>query len=187
MLGKVINVKHDNLKQGFLQIFIAGLFAVNAVASLAPSNCGSPTQAGSHAPKAANMKFIPVTTGEIIDNEGTSLGFRTVGADQTKLAVTAFETSNGAKLSLQQGTFRSEEEATRYFDRMVGTSSEILKQGRKLNKKGKPVGWRAEIVLTPLGVGNSSRAILWTNEKRFQEILTDSLSDAEELEKRYGD
>jgi len=130
--------------------------------------------------------FIADTRGEAVDNEGTRLGFRTFGTDEAKLSVTSFKTPGGTKVSALHGTFRSSEEATRYFDRTVGASAKLVQQGQKLNKKGRPIGWRAEVTLLPQGSASQSWAVVWTDGKDYWEILSATLADAAELEKRYA-
>ena len=59
----------------------------------------------------------------------------------------------------EDGEFRSWEEAKRYFDWKVARSAKILTQGIKINFKGKPVEYRAEVVLEP---DQKQSAVMWT-------------------------
>ena len=166
-------------------ILLVGILVVSAYGfQAASSHRESPVAA--RTPPKVQLTFEPVMVGEIIDNEGTRQGFRTFGTTEAKVAFTTFKASDGEKLTVQHGIFDSSEEAKRYFDWMVANSSKILKQDQKLDKSGRPVGWRAEVLLAPGVLGSTSSAVMWTDEKHFRVIFSGVLSDALELEKRYG-
>jgi hypothetical protein len=112
-------------------------------------------------PRKAKLKYERIMMGELIDNDATSQGFKTVGSDETKLAFTRFKATDGEILTLPDGEFSSPDEAKRYFDRMMTSGSlKIMKQGKKLNASGKSVGWGAELALGPEKVESKSWTIV---------------------------
>jgi hypothetical protein len=130
-------------------------------------------------------QFDTVSVGEVIDDEGTKLGFKTSGMTETVLGFTIFKASDGEKLTVKHGIFRSSEEAQRYFARMLADSAKISKQEQTLDKGGASVGWRAEVVLAPEKFGSNSSAVMWTEGEHFRVIIYRVHSDALELEKKY--
>jgi hypothetical protein len=130
------------------------------------------------------LTFKNVSMGEGIDNEATAAGFESLeGGGSVKLALTAFKASDGEGLTVEHGIFRSPDEASRYFHWMIEKpATDILNQASKLDKNGRVIGERAEVVVK---LPRASSAIMWTNNQHFFVILSPSLSDAVELEKRY--
>jgi hypothetical protein len=127
-------------------------------------------------PRKAKLKYERIMMGELIDNDATSQGFKTVGSDETKLAFTRFKATDGEILTLPDGEFSSPDEAKRYFDRMMTSGSlKIMKQGKKLNASGKSVGWRAEFALGPEKVESKSWTIVWTKGTSFSRSTPSSL------------
>jgi len=121
--------------------------------------------------------------GEAIDNEATDAGFESLEAGRVKLALTVFKASDGEGLTVEHVIFRSPDDASRYFHWMIEKrATDILNQGSKLDKNGRVIGVRAEVVVKLPG---ASSAIMWTNNQHFFVIFSPSLSDAVELEKRY--
>jgi len=118
---------------------------------------------------------------DTVDEEATKAGFRTTNSSRAHFGCTSFEASDGEKLFASDGEFRSPEEAKRYLDWRVARSSKILTQGIKTDSKGRPVGYRAEVLLTS---DQKDSAVMWTNGAMFYQIIAKSLPDAEELEKR---
>jgi len=129
------------------------------------------------------LRFESVMMGELIDQAGTKLGLRTVGRSETTLGFTIFKASNGVRLTAKSGEFGSPSGAKRYFDLTLSTSLKILKRGKKKDKSGKTVGFRAE-VLDPRG---KVLSVVWTSGAWFHEISSGSLRDNLELEKRIED
>jgi len=152
---------------------------LHAFQSSAASN-GKPVEA---AREHRDLTFKNVAMGEIIDNEATDAGFESLDAGEAKLAFTAFKASDGEGLTVQHGIFRSSDEASRFFHWMIEKrATDILNQGSKLDKTGRVIGVRAEVVVK---LARASSAIMWTNNENFFVIFSSSLSDAAELEKRY--
>jgi hypothetical protein len=104
-------------------------------------------------------------------------------SEGTRLGFTDFEASDGERVHAEDDEFRSPEEAKGYFDLRVARSSKILTQGIKTDSKGKPVGYKAEVLLAP---DQKQSAVMWTVGATFRQIVAKSLADAEELAKRYG-
>jgi hypothetical protein len=117
------------------------------------------------------------------DTEGTKAGFHTALFSETRFGFTAFEASDGEKLTAMDGQFRSPEEATRYFEWRVARCLKVLKRGVRTDSKGKLVGYRAEVLLAP---DQKQSAVIWTDGGTYFEIFSSSLADALELEKRRG-
>jgi hypothetical protein len=152
---------------------------VHAFQSNAPSN-GKPAEA---ARTRRDLTFESVSMGEIIDTEATDAGFESFEAGKAKLAFTAFKASDGEVLTVQHGRFGTPDEASRYFHWVIQKrATGILNQGSKLDKNGRVIGVRAEVVVKLPG---ASSAILWTNNQHFFVVFSPSQSDAVELEKRY--
>jgi hypothetical protein len=120
--------------------------------------------------------------GEVRDENATQAGFRTRSFSYTHLGVTAFQASNGAKLTMQYGDFGTAEEATRYFDWYVAKSERVLAQGPKTDSQGSQVGYRAELV--PKATEPMS-LLIWTDGANVIIIQCGRIADAVELEKQY--
>jgi len=132
---------------------------------------------------AKRLAFRVTTMGEMIDRDGTQAGFHTAGSSDAHLGFTNFDASDGVKLIAMDGRFRSPEEAKRYLDWRVARASKILTEGTKTDSKGKPVGYRAVLLLAP---DHIESAVIWTSGPVFHQIIAKSLPDAVELERRYG-
>ena len=141
--------------------------------------CATPGQKSAGKP----LEFRLVMMGETIDDGATKAGFRSDGLPLVHLGFVKYEASDGEKLTFREGGFGSPEGAKRYLDWKVAASSKILEQGIKADSKGKPVGYRAVVLLAP---DQKESAVMWTNGAFFRQIIAKSLADAEELEKRSG-
>lgn len=111
------------------------IIAVNAPRCDAAS-CDRKLIRVSGASQKRKVKFQTVKVGEIIDNKATSLGFESFGKDETELAFTIFKASDGKMLTLQHAEFRSSDEAKRFFDWKITSSSKTLKQERSSTTMG---------------------------------------------------
>jgi hypothetical protein len=129
------------------------------------------------------LKFSLILVGDWVDEEATNAGFRTAGLPNTHLGCAEYEASDGKEVFTYGGEFRSPEEAKRYLEWKVARSSKILAHGIKKDSKGKSVGERAEVLLSP---DQEDSAVMWTDGAKFREIISKSLADAVELEKRHG-
>ena len=120
---------------------------------------------------------------EAFDSEATDAGFETLGAGRAKFALTGFNASDGEGLTVEHGMFRSPDEAIRYFHWVIEKrATGILDQGSKLDKAGRVIGVRAVVAFK---LPSTPSAIMWTSNQDFFMILSSSLPDAVELEKRY--
>jgi hypothetical protein len=131
-----------------------------------------------------HLEFHVVSMGSIIDQEATKAGFQTTlfraGAN---FGFTVFEASDGNKLLVRDGRFRSPDEANRYFDWSLERCSKVLERGVKLDSSRKPVGCRAEVLLAP---DQKQSAVMWTSGPYFYQITSESLADALELEQSHS-
>jgi hypothetical protein len=117
--------------------------------------------------------FTNVGIGEMFDtDERITLGF------------TSYKTSDGPGVTAMDYEFGSADEAHAYFVKKLSKATKVVNRRDNLNRAGKVVGERAEILMTfdNKGIG---RAVLWTDGEEFHEIISSSVKNILKLEKLY--
>ena len=138
-----------------------------------------------HAPLAESDEKKPVTfsvtvMGEIIDRAATDAGFRTrLFPDEVHLGFKNLDASDGEKLVIRDGEFRTPDEAARYLDR----AERVITNGKKVNDKGKTVGRRAEVLLKS-DSKTKTWVVAWTEEAYFFAVYAPTLECALQVEKQ---
>jgi hypothetical protein len=143
-----------------------------------------------HAPLAESDGKKPVTfnvtvMGEIVDRAATDAGFRTrLFPDEVHLGFKNLDASDGEKLVIRDGEFRTPDEAARYLDwSMQNRADRVIANGKKVNRQGKIVGRRAEVLLK-----SDSKAktwvVAWTEEAYFFAVYAPTLECALQVEKQ---
>ena len=138
--------------------------------------------AHSAAKKPLNFQITVMADGE--DQDATKAGFQTRNSNYAHFGYHGYKASDGQRLRSKYGELRTEDEANRYFDWSLAKAARVITEGDKFDRKGKPVGRRAEVSLNP---DRSSYAVMWTHGAMFREILADDLAHAIALEKQDGD
>jgi hypothetical protein len=110
--------------------------------------------------------------GELKDEDGVHLGF------------TGFTGSDGSKLMVLYEGFGSSEAARSYLEKRVAKAAKLVGRDKKVDRAGKIVGERAEILLR-FDDGTSMPAILRTDGPQFHEFYSSSRESLLQLEKRY--
>ena len=137
--------------------------------------------AHSAAKRPLNFQTTARADGE--DQEATEAGFQTLNWDSAHFGYNRYKASDGQRLDSKYGDFRTEDEATRYFDWSVAKAAQVITEGDTLDRKGNHVGRRAEVSLKP---DRSSYAVMWTHGATFREILAADLAHAIALENQNG-
>ena len=137
--------------------------------------------AHSAAKRPLNFQITARADGE--DQEATEAGFQTRNWDSAHFGYNRYKASDGQRLDSKYGEFRTEDEATRYFDWSLAKAAQVITEGDTVDRKGNHVGRRAEVSLKP---DRSSYAVMWTHGAMFREILAGDLAHAIALEKQYG-
>ena len=106
--------------------------------------------------------------------------------DGVDLSFTVFEASDGVRLTAIHREFDSPLRAREQFDKEVAKARKIIERGKKTDSAGKVVGERAQIIARSSGRGKTVPAVLWTDGPHFYEIVSNSVQDILELEKRYS-
>ncbi len=127
------------------------------------------------------LTFRVTLMGEIDDKEATEAGFRTSFFNYAHLGFTDFEASDGEKISILSGYFKTANEANRYFDWNLKGFSKVTTQGDKADHDGKTVGRRAELLMKSK---QKTWAVMWTNGQTFRVIYAPTLECALEVEKQ---
>jgi hypothetical protein len=136
--------------------------------------------AHSAAKRPLNFQITARADGE--DQEATEAGFQTRNWESAHFGYDRYKASDGQRLDSKYGEFRTEDEATRYFDWSLTKAAQVITEGDTLDRKGNHVGRRAEVSLKP---DRSSYAVMWTHGAMFREILAGDLAHAIALEKQY--
>lgn len=105
--------------------------------------------------------------------------------DGEALSFTAYKSSDGSTATVIHAEFSSEARATAEFDHALGNANKIVSQGPLSNAKGDTVGRRATIFVASAKPGAVDTAIVWTDKRRFVEIVSPSKTAAEEWEMRF--
>jgi hypothetical protein len=121
------------------------------------------------------VQFKSVGVGELVD------------ADGMRLAFTAYQGSDGTKLTAIRHEFPSQTKAEEYFDRAIKQAVTVVSSGKKEDRTGKIVGKRAQVVLPSGKVKAKALAVLWTSGGHFHEIVSSSLGNILLLEKQISD
>jgi hypothetical protein len=114
--------------------------------------------------RRSNSKFRQVRAGELFDEDGLHL------------AITSYETSDGALLSVIHNEFASDVAAKAYFDKVLAKAARIVRRGEKRAGDGKIVGKRAEVVLQSNSANGQSLTIVFTYGANYVEIVSYSKS-----------
>jgi hypothetical protein len=128
------------------------------------------------------LTFKELMSGEIVDTPATQLGLSTIGREQVVLGTTAFQLSDGNRLTMTTGDFHSPEEARRYFNYRAEQAS-VVARSEKKNNKGVVIGYRAEIVAKD--APDKAPSILQAIHEHVYEISSSSLTDSLEFERQY--
>jgi hypothetical protein len=103
----------------------------------------------------------------------------------SKLGLSSICASDGVQLGILYNTFDDAQHATDVFDQEIATAVKILERGKKLDKSGKVVGERAQVLIQFDEPTKTMSAVMWTDGRMFREIYGSSLRDILELEKVY--
>jgi hypothetical protein len=143
-----------------------------------------------HAPLAESDEKKPVTfnvtmMGEIVDRAAIDAGFRTrLFPDEVHLGFKKLDASDGQKLVIQDGEFRTPDEAARYLDWSVQNRADrVITNGKKVNREGKTVGRRTEVLLKS-DSKTKTWMVAWTDEAYFFVIYAPTLECALQVEKQ---
>lgn len=136
-----------------------------------------------HSAAKRPLTFQITARADVVDQEATEAGFQTRNWDSAEFGYDRYKASDGQRLDSKYGEFRTEDEATRYFDWSLAKAAQVITKGDKLDRKGNHVGRRAEVSLKP---DRSSYAVMWTHGATFREIYAGDLAHAIALEKQYG-
>jgi len=124
-----------------------------------------------NAPHEGNaLRFTRGSSGDLIQ-DGVDLGF------------TGYQASDGVSLIVTYNTFGDAKEASAFFEKEIAMADKVTKQGDKLDRAGKIIGKRAEILHSKHN--EQVTAVLWTDGREFHEIQSTSLKDILEMEKVY--
>jgi hypothetical protein len=121
-------------------------------------------------PKSNELRFARGTPGDLIQ-DGEVLGF------------TTYKASNGVGLTSIYNTFDEASHAAAFFEKELGLAAKVITRGEKINKDGKVIGERAEILLPK--PNEKLTAVMWTDGRNFHEIDSTSLEVILEFEKGY--
>lgn len=102
-----------------------------------------------------------------------------------KLGFSFYKASDGVTLEILYNNFADADLATQVFDKQLAAAAKIVSRGLKLNRVGKVVGERAQVVIPGNKPNETISAVLWTDGPQFREINAPSLADVLELEKVY--
>jgi hypothetical protein len=144
-------------------LVFAGLFSGIFSLSVMAQKKASPT------PK---IEFKNTAMGEVFDGDGVHLG------------ITSVTGSDGSKLTVLYGGFRTPDAAKNYLEKRIAKAAKLVERKQKVDSNGKTVGERAEILLR-LDDGKAIPAILRTDGPEFHEFNSSSRDSLLQLEKRY--
>lgn len=100
------------------------------------------------------------------------------------MAFTYLDASDGEKVAIYHGEFRTADEANRYFDwYLKKRPAHVIKQEDRVGPDGKIVGRRAEFLLTSEGKVKTW-AVMWTDGVHCIEVTAPSLECAQEVERQ---
>lgn len=133
------------------------------------------------ADKPLTFQVTVMADGE--DQDAAEAGFQTVHWKGAHFGYNGYKASDGQRLSLKYGEFRTEDEARRYFEWSLEKAAQVIKKGDRRDAKGKVVGLRAEVSLKS---GQAAYAVMWTEGAIFREVSADDLAHAVALEKQYS-
>lgn len=108
--------------------------------------------------------------------------------DGTRFALNSYRARDGVMVSELHGSFESTARAEYYFDKNLSKAVRVEHRGIKRDRKGKPVGKRAQIISQVISrvdppESREVPAILWTSGTDFYELTSDSLPHILSLEK----
>ena len=86
-------------------------------------------------------------------------------------------------MTIIYNNFGATDRASAFFENELARAAKLIKRGEKVDREGKIVGERAEILLPK--PNEQVTAVLWTDGRKFHEIQSTSLKDILELEKIY--
>lgn len=121
--------------------------------------------------------FEKVAGADVTDND-----------DGTRFALNSYRARDGVMVSELHGSFESTARAEYYFDKNLSKAVRVEHRGIKRDRKGKPVGKRAQIISQVISrvdppESREVPAILWTSGTDFYELTSDSLPHILSLEK----
>jgi hypothetical protein len=105
----------------------------------------------------------------------------------TTIGLTGYIGDDGARLGTQYAEFKSPQAAVAELRWRANNAKKIIKQGPKLDDKGRTVGERVEILTDPDDSADPGFEVLWTEGSDFHEISSSCKEKALELEKHYKD
>lgn len=130
------------------------------------------------------LTFTETVRGEMEDTAATKAGFRTVLFGFAHLSFTSYDVSDGEKLFLSHGEFRSADEAKRYFDWMLKRqTAQSIQQGDKTDHDGNIIGRRAEFVLNSEDKEKAG-IIIWTQGVHVILVSAPTLACVQEFERQ---
>jgi hypothetical protein len=118
------------------------------------------------------LKFTAGILGQLTEN-GEKLGF------------TDIQASDGVSLKVMYKSFGDAHQASEFFEKEIGRAVRTDKRGKKINRTGKVVGERAQVLFASIVTGEDYPAVLWTDGRQFHLIESKSLADILELERVY--
>jgi hypothetical protein len=130
------------------------------------------------------LTFDITVMGEMVDQAATAAGFRTLlFPREVHLGFKNLDASDGEKLFIYHGEFKSADEATRYFDWNIRRrAARAIKQGQKTNRDGNIVGRRAQFLGKSPGK-TETWVVMWTEEAYFYAVHAPTLECALEVER----
>lgn len=142
-----------------------------------------------HAPLAESAEKKPLSfhinvMGEIVDRAATEAGFRTrLFPNEVHLGFKNLDASDGEEIFIWDGEFRTPDEAARYLDWSVQSRADrVITHGTKVNREGKTVGRRAEVLLRS-DSKTKTWVVTWTEEAHFFAVYAPTLECALQIEK----
>jgi hypothetical protein len=150
------------------------LAARNKTNEISPAAAGryaiSQVSSNARGPEEIEPRFIRGMSGDSIE-ERVVLGF------------TVYKASDGISLTVFYNDFKDASEASAIFEKKLIRAAKVLMRGQKIDRGGKIVGERAEIRLPQ--PNETLSAVMWTDGRKFHEIVSISLQDTRALEKVY--
>jgi hypothetical protein len=132
------------------------------------------------------LTFTLTVRGEMEDGAATKAGFRTDLFDYVHLSFTNYDASDGEKVIIYHGQFRTTDEAKRYFDWMFKRNkrkaAQVKSKGDKTDRDGKTVGRRAEFLLKD--EEETEWIVMWAQGVHFILISAPTIECAEEVERQ---